>query len=725
MGDQFDPDWSPIDDTIVFWGIDGGVYTIQSDGTNLQRLASGIYPTWSPDGQAIAYVDIDGFIRVIDRNGNFLRTLNNVGGDTRDPAWSPDGNWVAFASNRNGFMEMYIVDAQLGEQVTPAQKLTDFQLDASSGPRDTSWLYNGAEVSFSSWPSTGGSGRDVWSVTIDGTNTLTQWTSFTGNEYDPDWILLVDDTPTPTPTPTAGICLPSGSSPQSLNSASAQAEGTEVCQVPTNTPTSTVAPTLTPTVTPTALPFACEVRLDPYATIFIAGQGQYNGLFSLTKIMFNIYNDGSPISRTELNRIREAFNDDLVAAGQPPVPFALGDSPNLFAEPTNPLFAVNRLPDAIQMTLPNGALGWVYSGYGLTFAQCANPPTTTRVDPFLFDNDGIVDTTNFFNPSPSNNPLAAHPLDTSLGDLVLMRLYIRDSVSGPLAEYSDYLSRCSSSDPICPDRIYTRMSLEAENRFNQAIYDSAIAHNVPPLLLKLVMMQESGLVPAFSENGARASGIGQIVDWNLSNQCTGGVCYGGAGELVRLGRGQIPLPGGTTIAQGFPTQGTATLYRNFIDGLPGSTTYGATAAPPNCPALRDFSPVTNSRAPANETDLCVDFDETLRAIDDTAFLLRNNYDTLQIRIAQTINTPNNPYWSNLSLSNAQKENIVWTWAIATYNQGNGIYNNIPNIPSLGPIASANAVCQLGAVTSEANGYVGSIITGDPGSGTQWCDLGGQ
>ena len=56
------PSWSPDGSQLVFTGYDGGIsdlYTINRDGTNLQRLTSDKYgdlhPVWSPDGTTIAF----------------------------------------------------------------------------------------------------------------------------------------------------------------------------------------------------------------------------------------------------------------------------------------------------------------------------------------------------------------------------------------------------------------------------------------------------------------------------------------------------------------------------------------------------------------------------------------------------------------------------------------------------------------------------------------------
>ncbi len=89
-------------------------------------------PAWSPDGRRIAFVqetDQDSEIFAIsvrcplsegcppDRYYN----LSDDPARDRFPAWSPDGRWIAFASNRGGTWDIYVMNAD-GAQI---QRLTD------------------------------------------------------------------------------------------------------------------------------------------------------------------------------------------------------------------------------------------------------------------------------------------------------------------------------------------------------------------------------------------------------------------------------------------------------------------------------------------------------------------------------------------------------------------------------------------------------------------------
>lgn len=112
------PDWSPVDNRIVFrncFGGDCGIWLTDADAGGRVRLTTGGsdgQPAWSPDGKRIAFIS--------QREGNFEIYVINADGSGRQrlthrlasdglPVWSPDGQWIAWRSDEGGTWGVWIM----------------------------------------------------------------------------------------------------------------------------------------------------------------------------------------------------------------------------------------------------------------------------------------------------------------------------------------------------------------------------------------------------------------------------------------------------------------------------------------------------------------------------------------------------------------------------------------------------------------------------------------
>ena len=71
------------------------------------------YSTISPDGTTIAFTYQGDIFTVPTTGGRAFQVTTNPSHDTK-PVWSPDGKQIAFASDRLGSMDIYIVDKNGG-----------------------------------------------------------------------------------------------------------------------------------------------------------------------------------------------------------------------------------------------------------------------------------------------------------------------------------------------------------------------------------------------------------------------------------------------------------------------------------------------------------------------------------------------------------------------------------------------------------------------------------
>ena len=82
------------------------------------------YPAISPDGSTIVFAYKGDIYSVPSQGGEARQLTTNAAFDSY-PIWSPDGKKIAFASNREGSMDVYVINANGGACAIPMPQGTD------------------------------------------------------------------------------------------------------------------------------------------------------------------------------------------------------------------------------------------------------------------------------------------------------------------------------------------------------------------------------------------------------------------------------------------------------------------------------------------------------------------------------------------------------------------------------------------------------------------------
>ncbi|MSP13122.1 MAG: hypothetical protein EXR62_09205 [Chloroflexi bacterium] len=166
------------------------VWTMWSDGTDLQLIINGpaAVPAWNADHSLLAFSRQDGdanaryHIWIVEAAGANPRQLSFGDFNDTHPTWSADGRFLAFASDRSGDWDIFIMDAD-GSNV---RNLTQTPLASDTDPN---WSHDGRLIAFSSnrqgVSSPGNS--DIWLIDPAGRNPVNLTHTPASEDYAPVW----------------------------------------------------------------------------------------------------------------------------------------------------------------------------------------------------------------------------------------------------------------------------------------------------------------------------------------------------------------------------------------------------------------------------------------------------------------------------------------------------------------------------------------------------------
>jgi TolB protein len=162
-----DAEWSPAGDRILFESYAQEVWTIAPDGSEAEKVGTGIDANWSPDGSEIAIVKESGEMEVVTAEGGSKRTIQGEGQLFAEaaPAWSPDGRELAF--EEAGLIYVLGANADKGLRALSRELRALSPLEDDFYEESPVWSPDGDRIAFIRWREPDGV-SEAWIMRPDG-----------------------------------------------------------------------------------------------------------------------------------------------------------------------------------------------------------------------------------------------------------------------------------------------------------------------------------------------------------------------------------------------------------------------------------------------------------------------------------------------------------------------------------------------------------------------------